>query len=132
MIFCYKFRTFAEFWNFCLAKYRGQLIHGYSKTCIFLAKKQESTYTQIRLIHRFDLYTDSTYTPENTVTNNTKVLHCDFLPKFCTGYSAITRCLLSGTDIHSMKLEKSSACYCNLSFSGEEKIIEILKREPLA
>ena len=56
MIFCYKFRTFAEFWNFCLAKYRGRLIHGYSKTCIFLAKKQG-----------VDLYTDSTYTPENTV-----------------------------------------------------------------
>ena len=55
MIFCYKFRTFAEFWNFCLAKYRGRLIHGYSETCIFLAKK------------RVDLYTDSTYTPENTV-----------------------------------------------------------------
>ena len=56
MIFCYKFRTFAEFWNFCLAKYRGRLIYGYSKTCIFLAKKQG-----------VDLYTDSTYTPENTV-----------------------------------------------------------------
>ena len=56
MIFCYKFRTFAEFWNFCLAKYRGRLIHEYSKTCIFLAKKQGA-----------DLYTDSTYTPENTV-----------------------------------------------------------------
>ena len=57
MIFCYKFITFAEFWDFCLAKYRGRLIHGYSKTCIFLAKKQG-----------VDLYTDSTYTPENTVT----------------------------------------------------------------
>ena len=56
MIFCYKFTTFAEFRNFYLAKYRGRLIHGYSKTCIFLAKKQG-----------VDLYTDSTYTPENTV-----------------------------------------------------------------
>ena len=56
MIFCYKFGTFAEFWNFCLAKYGGRLIHGYSKTCIFGAKKQG-----------VDLYTDSTYTPENTV-----------------------------------------------------------------
>ena len=56
MIFCYKFRTFAEFWNFCLAKYRGRLIHEYSKTCLILAKKQG-----------VDLYTDSTYTPENTV-----------------------------------------------------------------
>ena len=55
MIFCYKFRTFAEFWNFCLAKYRGRLIHGYSKTCIFWLK------------NGVDLYTDSTYTPENTV-----------------------------------------------------------------
>ena len=54
MIFCYKFRTFAEFWNFCLAKYRGRLIHGYSKTCIFW-------------LQGVDLYTDSTYTPENTV-----------------------------------------------------------------
>ena len=52
MIFCYKFRTFAEFWNFCLAKYRGRLIHGYSKTCIFWLKNRGSTYTQIRLIHR--------------------------------------------------------------------------------
>ena len=52
MIFCYKFRTFAEFWNFCLAKYRGRLIHGYSKTCIFWLKNRGG-----RLIHRFDLYT---------------------------------------------------------------------------
>ena len=52
MIFCYKFRTFAEFWNFCLAKYRGRLIHGYFKTCIFWLKNRGSTYSQIRLIHR--------------------------------------------------------------------------------
>ena len=50
--FCYKFRTFAEFWYFCLAKYGGRLIHGYSKTCNVLTKKQGSTYTQVRLIHR--------------------------------------------------------------------------------
>ena len=56
MIFCYKFRTFAEFWYFCLAKYGGRLIHGYSKTSNVLAKKQG-----------VDLYTGSTYTPENTV-----------------------------------------------------------------
>ena len=56
MVFCYKFRTFAEFWYFFLAKYRGRLIHRYSRTCNFLAKKQG-----------VDLYTGSTYTPENTV-----------------------------------------------------------------
>ena len=65
MIFCYKFRTFAEFWNFCPAKYRGRLIHGYSRTCNFLAKKQG-----------VDLYTDSTYTPENTVHAGTSVSNC--------------------------------------------------------
>ena len=56
MIFCYKFRTFAEFGYFCLAKYGVRLIHGYSKTCNFLAKKQG-----------VDLYIGSTYTPENAV-----------------------------------------------------------------
>ena len=56
MIFCYKLRTFAEFWYFYLAKYGGRLIHGYSKTfAIFLAKKQG-----------VDLYTGSTFSPENT------------------------------------------------------------------
>ena len=73
MVFCYKFRTLAEFWNFCLAKYRVRLIHGYSKTCIFLAKKQG-----------VDLYTDSTYTPENTVlTTQTIVKYCQY-SKFLT------------------------------------------------
>ena len=66
MIFCYKFGTFAEFWNFCLTKYGGRLIHGYSKTCIFGAKKQG-----------VDLYTDSTYTPENTVTNRFMIYNND-------------------------------------------------------
>ena len=56
MVFCYKFRTFAEFWYFFLAKCRGRLIHRYSRTCNFLAKKQG-----------VDLYTGSTYIPENTV-----------------------------------------------------------------
>ena len=58
MVFCYKFRTFAEFWYFFLAKCRGRLINRYSRTCNFLAKKQG-----------VDLYTGSTYTPENMVHN---------------------------------------------------------------
>ena len=65
MVFCYKFGSFAEFWNFCLAKYGGRLIHGYSKTCIFGAKKQG-----------VDLYTDSTYTPENTVLQPAPIWLC--------------------------------------------------------
>ena len=45
-----------SFGIFFLAKCRGRLIHRYSRTCNFLAKKQG-----------VDLYTGSTYTPENTV-----------------------------------------------------------------
>ena len=78
MIFCYKFRTFAEFWNFCLAKYRGRLIHRYSKTCIFLAKKQG-----------VDLYTDSTYTPENTV-------HYNFNKIICYHYHLLLTFVITG------------------------------------
>ena len=64
MVFCYKFRTFAEFWYFFLAKCRGQLIHRYSRTCNFLAKKQG-----------VDLYTDSTYTPENAVSMKNDLIY---------------------------------------------------------
>ena len=45
-----------SFGIFFFAKCRGRLIHRYSRTCNFLAKKQG-----------VDLYTGSTYTPENTV-----------------------------------------------------------------